>query len=92
MSPEEIRTAVLKALGRIAPEADLSTLDANADIREALDVDSMDINRFVIALHQSFGVDIAEKDYPKYVTVASAVLELAKAIRRETPPQTRGTP
>lgn len=76
MTQEDLRAVVLKSLSRVAPEADLTKLRPDADIRDALDIDSMDMNRFVLGLHESLGVDIAEKDYPKYVTVAGAVREL----------------
>ncbi len=90
MTEEEIRAAVLKALGRVAPEGDLAKLPPDADIRDALDIDSMDVNRFLLMLHDALGVEIAEKDYPKYVTIAGAVRELSARLagaghRQESP-------
>ena len=82
MTTEEIRSAVLKALAGVAPEADLEHLGPNEDLRDALDIDSMDVNRFVLALHQALGVEIAEKDYPKLLTLAGAVRELGERLRR----------
>lgn len=76
MTSEQIRAVVLKALGSVAPEADLEKLRPDEDLREALDIDSMDVNRFVLALHQALGVDVAEKDYPKLLTLSGAVREL----------------
>jgi len=43
---------------------------------EALDIDSMDFLNFVIALHHRLGVDIAELDYPKVVTLDGAATYL----------------
>ena len=60
-------------LGNIAPEMDLRTIDPAADLREALDIDSMDFLNFVIAVHHRLGVDIPELDYPKLVTLDGAV-------------------
>ncbi|MFZ0403778.1 MAG: acyl carrier protein [Pseudolabrys sp.] len=60
-------------LGNIAPEIDLKTIDAGADLREALDIDSMDFLNFVTAIHHCLGVDIPEIDYPKLVTLDGAV-------------------
>lgn len=77
MTNDEIRSAVMKALSSVAPEADFEHLGPNEDLRDALDIDSMDVNRFVLALHQSLGVEIAEKDYPKLLTLSGAVRELA---------------
>jgi hypothetical protein len=42
MSDIDIKKVIEEELGNIAPEADLTTVDPKADLREALDVDSMD--------------------------------------------------
>jgi len=70
MTPDAVRTAVLRALGGIAPEADLRRLSVDAPLRDQLDIDSMDFLNFVIALHKDLGVDIPEKDYPKLATLS----------------------
>ncbi len=80
MSDPDIRAALLEELGNIAPEADLAAIDPAADLREALDIDSMDLLNFVIALHRRLAVDIPEIDYPKLVTLDGAMAYLrAKA-------------
>ena len=79
MTPEQIRDAVLKALGRVAPEADPAGIDPAIPLREQLDIDSMDFLRFVTALHKSLGTDVPEKDYPKLVTLNGCVDYLTAA-------------
>jgi acyl carrier protein len=69
MTPEIVRAAVLRALGSIAPEADLDNLRPEVGFREQLDIDSMDFLNFVIALHKDLHVEIPEKDYPKLSTL-----------------------
>jgi acyl carrier protein len=69
MTRDEIRAIVLRTLGEIAPEADLSTLAPDVSFRDQLDVDSMDLLNFVIALHAVLHVDIPEADYPKLATL-----------------------
>ena len=81
MNDGEIRKILREELGNIAPERDLATLDAAADVREALDIDSMDFLNFVIAVHRRLGVDIPELDYPKLVTMDSAAAYLAARLR-----------
>jgi acyl carrier protein len=76
MSDPDIRKAILEELGNIAPEADLAAVDPAADLREALDIDSMDFLNFVIALHRRLAVDIPEIDYPKLVTLDGAMTYL----------------
>jgi acyl carrier protein len=73
----EIRAVVLRALGEIAPEADLTSLDPDASLRDQLDLDSMDVLNVMIALHEALHVDIPETDYPKLATLNGAVAYLA---------------
>lgn len=73
MTRDEIRKAVLEGLSDIAPEADPGTIGDAADVREALDIDSMDFLNFVIALHKRLQVAIPEADYPKLLTIGGAV-------------------
>lgn len=76
MSQQEIEAVVLEALGEIAPEADLGALDHDADLREQLDIDSLDFLNVVIAVHERTGIDIPERDYPKLSTLAGFVAYL----------------
>ncbi|TKB71975.1 MAG: acyl carrier protein [Nitrospira sp.] len=75
--PEDITHTVLRLLGDIAPEADLATLNPDVSLRDQLDLDSMDFLNFLIALHQSLGVDIPEGDYPKLATLSGCLAFLA---------------
>ncbi len=73
MSDPDIRTVVQEELNNIAPEIDIATVDPAADLREALDIDSMDFLNFIAAIHRRLGVDIPERDYPKLITLDGAV-------------------
>ena len=84
MTPEEIREIIVDTLGNIAPEADASGLDPKADIRESLDIDSLDFLNFVIALHGRLHVDIPETDYPRLFTLGGAVDYLMEKTTRPT--------
>ena len=78
MTPQELKEVVLRALAGVAPEADLENLDPGEDMRDALDLDSMDILRFATALHERLGVDIPEADYPKIVRIDGCVSYLTQ--------------
>ncbi len=82
MNEAEIREALWQELGNIAPEMDLRQLDPRANLREALDIDSMDFLNFVTAIHRRLGVDIPELDYPKLGTLDGAVNYLKVKLRR----------
>jgi acyl carrier protein len=77
MTEAEVRAILEEELGNIAPEIDLATVSPQADLREALDIDSMDFLNFVIALHGRLQVDIPEVDYPRLSTIAGATSYLA---------------
>lgn len=76
MTDDEIKSLIFTILGEIAPEADPSTLRGSDDMREALDLDSMDFMNLVIALHQRTGQPIPEADYPRLVTLDGAIAYL----------------
>jgi len=82
MTKDEIRRTIIEELGNIAPETDASTIDPGTDIREALDIDSMDYLNFITALHKRLGVDVPESDYPKLLTIAEAIDYLAAKLGR----------
>ena len=72
MNEDEIRKVLQEELGNIAPEMDIEKLDATADLREALDIDSIDFLNVVTALHARLGIDVPELDYPKLFTLNGA--------------------
>lgn len=76
MSPEALRDALLRILGELAPEADMSALKPDLRIRDQLDLDSMDFLNFLIAVHEATGVDIPEADYPKLRTLTGIIAYL----------------
>ena len=76
MTPGDARKLLFEELGNIAPEWDPAEIEPQADIREAMDIDSMDILNLVIALHQRTGIDIPEADYGRLVTIDGAIANL----------------
>lgn len=73
MNDLEILQVLEQELGNIAPEADFKAVEPSADLREALDIDSMDFLNFITAIHHRLGINIPEIDYPKLVTLDGAV-------------------
>lgn len=73
MTRDEIRATVLRILGEIAPEADLTRLKPDVSFRDQLDIDSMDFLNFVIALDEELDVRIPESDYPKLSNLDACV-------------------
>jgi acyl carrier protein len=82
MNDTEIRKLIIAELGNIAPDVDAAAVAPDADLREALDIDSMDVLNFIMALHKKTGIEIPERDYPKLLTLAGAA---AYIIQHEQP-------
>lgn len=78
MQEPDIRRLAADVLAGIAPEADLTTVRDDEDLRAALDLDSMDFLNFIVGLHQGSGVPIPEADYPKLFTLGGVVAYLSR--------------
>ncbi len=76
MTNDEVKALILAELHKIAPEVDLNELDPTIDLREQVDIDSMDVLNLAIAIHESTGIDIPEADYPKILTLEGCVAYL----------------
>jgi acyl carrier protein len=77
---DEIRNVVIRKLTAVAPEVDPSTLDPAEDLRDQVDLDSMDFLNLVIALSEELGVEVPESDYPKLATLDGMVAYVAAAV------------
>lgn len=58
-------------LGDVAPDLDVATIAADADLRNDVGLDSMDFLNFVIAAHKRLGVTVPEADYGKVASLSS---------------------
>jgi acyl carrier protein len=79
---DEIRATVLRVLGDIAPEADLSAVRGDVPLRDQLDLDSMDLLNVAVGVHATLGVEIPEADYQKVATLDGCVAYLESRISR----------
>ena len=82
VSEAQIRDVVLSALGRIAPEADLSAIEPDVSFRDQLDIVSMDFLNFVVDVCEQLRVEIPEADYRKLSSLndCMAYLETKQAV------------
>jgi len=76
MKRDDLRQLLLEELGNLAPEADLGAVPPDVDLREALDLDSMDFLNLVMALHKRLAIDIPERDYAELRTIDGAIAYL----------------
>lgn len=76
MGESSLGMTIRQLLQRMRPEIDVSAVPGDADIREELDLDSMDFLDFVIAVHEATGVDIPEDDYAELGSLDECVTYL----------------
>lgn len=81
MTEDDIRTAYLEELSRVAPDIDPATVGENDHLQDDLGLDSMDVLNLVAALHDRLGVDVPESDYPQIATLSLATAYLAARAR-----------
>lgn len=69
----ELRQRILACIASVAPEAPLDQLDGGVDLRDELDLDSMDFLNVLIAVKQETGVEVPERDVPLVRTLDGLV-------------------
>lgn len=77
MTDEEARSVLRAALRSVAPEADLDQVGPHEDLREALDLDSIDLLNLMMGIHERTGIDIPERDYAKLATLEGCIAYLS---------------
>lgn len=73
MTEAEIKQVVRDALGNIAPEVDLDAIDQAKNLRDQIDIDSVDFLNFVIGLHKELNIEIPDSDVAKLTTLNGCV-------------------
>lgn len=70
---DDIRAEVLAVLTTIAPEVVAADIRDDIQLRDQVDLDSMDWLNFLVGLHKRLGVDIPESDYASLRTLADVL-------------------
>ncbi len=77
MTPEQAYQMICDVLAEVAPDANPESLAPDADLRDSLELDSLDFLNFIEQLGKLTGQRIDEDDYPRLVTLASGSAFLA---------------
>ena len=80
MTESEIGQVVREALSNVAPEVDLDAIDPAKNLRDQIDIDSVDFLNFVIGLHKELGIEIPDADVPKLGTLNGCVAYLLSRV------------
>jgi acyl carrier protein len=81
MTDAEIREEVLGILSDIAPDEDLSGIEAEKPFREQLELDSMDFLDIVMELRKRHKIQVPEVDYKHLASLASTAAYLEPRMR-----------
>lgn len=73
MTRDEIKDIILEIIEDIDEEADFDGLDADAPLRDQLDLDSMDFLDIVMELRKRYQLQIPEEEYPELATLTSCI-------------------
>ena len=76
-STDETRDLVRGALGHLVPVSEIDALAPDDDIRQVLELDSLDFVEFVERLSKQTGVRIDEDDYPELRSLTTLTTFLA---------------
>jgi acyl carrier protein len=77
VNTNEAERLIRTCIREVAPEARLDTLKPDADLRDTLNLDSLDFLQLVELLSERSGQRIDEDDYPKLATLLDATAFLS---------------
>lgn len=71
MTHEECKKIVVDIIADIAPDEDTSDIKPDVNLRDQLELDSMDFLDIVMELRKQHGIEVPEADYPKLASLDS---------------------
>lgn len=69
MTENELRTAIVEELVKIAPDLEANDIDDDGLLHDDYDLDSMDSFNLAAAIHQRLGVNIPDSDFARLQSV-----------------------
>lgn len=73
MNDQDARRALQDALATIVPRSEVEAMDPDADMRDELDLDSMDLLNVTAKLEEACGVSIPDRELAGLTTVDKTV-------------------
>jgi acyl carrier protein len=81
MTQTEVKDIVLNIISDIAPDEDLSGLNSGENLRDQLDLDSMDFLDIVMELRKRHKVEVPSEDYGELASLDSCVAYLSPKLQ-----------
>ena len=71
MTAEQVKQIVIDIINEIAPDEDTTNLKSEVNLRDQMDLDSMDFLDIVMELRKQYGIEVPEEDYPRLASLDS---------------------
>jgi len=76
MTEDQVKQIVIDIINEIAPDEDTSDLKSEVNLRDQMDLDSMDFLDIVMELRKQHGIEVPEADYPQLASLDSCATYL----------------
>ena len=76
MTQDQVRECVLNIIADIAPDEDIDAIKDEVNLRDQIDLDSMDFLDIVMELRKRYDIEVPEKDYPELASLPGCVAYL----------------
>ena len=81
MLEQQVKNIILGIISVVAPDADLSGLKGDVELRDQLDLDSMDFLDIVMELRKRYKVEVPKEEYPHLATLDGCVAYLTPKLQ-----------
>ncbi|TVP77707.1 MAG: acyl carrier protein [Puniceicoccaceae bacterium] len=71
MTEDQVKQIVIDIINEIAPDEDTTALKSEINLRDQMDLDSMDFLDIVMELRKQHSIEVPEEDYPKLASLDS---------------------
>jgi acyl carrier protein len=76
MTEDQVKQIVIDIIAEIAPDEDSSNIKPEINLRDQLDLDSMDFLDIVMELRKQHSIEVPEADYPQLASLDSCAAYL----------------
>ena len=71
MTEDQVQQIVIDIINEIAPDEDTTGLEPEVNLRDQMDLDSMDFLDIVMELRKQHGIEVPEAAYPELASLKS---------------------
>ncbi|HAV14244.1 MAG TPA: acyl carrier protein [Opitutae bacterium] len=76
MTEDQVKQIVIDIINDIAPDEDTTDLKSEVNLRDQMDLDSMDFLDIVMELRKQHSIEVPEEDYPQLASLDSCAAYL----------------